>query len=916
MNDTKKITEVKEFDYDAWSKETNSLFSKSTEEEEKELAADKLYLQNLRSRISENIKKDSEKNKRNESVDNTSKSLNQEKKRIAREKLSNNKNEFESLKSKDKERKRKKREEQFKQTEEKLQDMSMKTKKIDKVSQDAEKELLRMKELAKRLLSRSLQNEDGFKETLDFIEASEKERKEEEKKQKAELKAGDTHWTEEERNKWPANEPQDSSKGFTSAFSVLKVANMGKNELDTLKGSITNNVNNIKKDIPKKDPEPNTSLPKKGPCKDTTKAAKKDNHIVIQPLKDDSVNVNSLNVSKHPTEAQIVSPQKSTLMKDEKREYSKLSTIEPSPTETKKVTASSVLNESEMDAKSKLEPRQKIVQLTAKSGLKQDNIATLKMKSSEKESLVKENMAEVSNLTNKKPTLQETKSKKTQENDAAQKTPVSTSSEVKPTKKNETPLITKPLATKKLGNDDNSVSNGTFTQKTMEKSVGKKKSIESEPMKPKKVHSPNKEVEKPKTVIKFKDGNISEIIKAEPNTDMTSSKLKNLNNPPKSTESSKLKAPGNRSIAAKDNENKNNEIKFEKDKSIPNPSQPTTEEQSKTKDAAPILLHSSDKLDNQKPPINSNPPKPVSETVQNHQLEKDNTITIKKDSEDINSMINVNNGSNALSNVIKVKPTELSDDAQKNNHLKPQRNKCLIKPDSEPSKSKEGVNVSKASQNDMENIELIRSHKESKDNIGKILKNGSEGETISEKPQRDRSEKPVQIPKASNGIHNEKSDTKQSKNTVVENSKTVSSDKIAKVHSVNPTSFIPKKNEVDAIKLGSPSLMRKAKSEKNYQISKVPTEIVMLPSKKAILNSKEAEKNIQMENYAITRVPTQKFVFNKHTSQDKGTNGETGSNQSEVKASVVISVTRPPPPKSKPPPPPPSFKPPPPPPLF
>jgi len=126
----------------------------------------------------------------------------------------------------------------------------------------------------------------------------------------------------------------------------------------------------------------------------------------------------------------------------------------------------------------------------------------------------------------------------------------------------------------------------------------------------------------------------------------------------------------------------------------------------------------------------------------------------------------------------------------------------------------------------------------------------------------------------------------------------------AVVHSVNSVSFIPKTNEVEAIKIGSPSALRKLNAERkqasaeNYQISKVATEIITLPSNKK-------SESLTIENYSIARVPTETFIIQKGSVQ-----GKTG-----VEISQTAKVTRPPPPRSKPPPPP-SFKPPPPPPLF
>ena len=138
-------------------------------------------------------------------------------------------------------------------------------------------------------------------------------------------------------------------------------------------------------------------------------------------------------------------------------------------------------------------------------------------------------------------------------------------------------------------------------------------------------------------------------------------------------------------------------------------------------------------------------------------------------------------------------------------------------------------------------------------------------------------------------------------------------DKPAVVYSVNPTTFIPKNKELDAIKLGSPSALRKLKSNQkvdstgNYKISKVPTEIIILPNRQSILEQQESAKKIKTENYVITKVPTEKIVIesgkpSRHVSENQET-------------SIQIQVSRPPPPKFKPPPPP-MFKPPPPPPMI
>ena len=233
------------FDYEAWSAKINTLFSDVNAEESKVLAQDQAYLAALKQKINENIKIDLEKNKKNEIISkpplvvkpkpNSPKIKDKNGKKV---------DDYESLKNKDKERKRKKKEEKFKQAEEKMKDMSLKTIKIDKIATEAEQEIMRMKEMAKKMVLKSRTNERDFDEI--FTSLVELDTKHEENKPIAKNNLEeDEHWTEQEKNKWPA---QTKTPGFSNALSMLKVAAHGQTELvETLKG----NISNAQKNIPK-----------------------------------------------------------------------------------------------------------------------------------------------------------------------------------------------------------------------------------------------------------------------------------------------------------------------------------------------------------------------------------------------------------------------------------------------------------------------------------------------------------------------------------------------------------------------------------------------------------------------------------------------------------------------------------------
>ena len=266
MEEIEKVENVasEPFDYEAWSAKINTLFSDVNAEESKVLAQDQAYLTALKQKINENIKIDLEKNKKNEIISRPPLVVKPKPNSpTMKDKNGKKVDDYEFLKNKDKERKRKKKEEKFKQAEEKMKDMSLKTIKIDKIASEAEREIMRMKEMAKKMVLKSRTNERDFDEI--FTSLVELDTKHEQNKPIArDNLEEDEHWTEQEKNKWPA---QTKTPGFSNALSMLKVAAHGQTELvETLKG----NISNAQKNIPKPRPSQQKEKPKE-PIQDLTK---------------------------------------------------------------------------------------------------------------------------------------------------------------------------------------------------------------------------------------------------------------------------------------------------------------------------------------------------------------------------------------------------------------------------------------------------------------------------------------------------------------------------------------------------------------------------------------------------------------------------------------------------------------------
>ena len=223
-SDTNSLAPTIPFDYENWNTEVNKLFKYSEDDEQAIFEKERFYMEDLKKKIDEKIKKEILNVQRNEvkklqvkdnvPIPKTSKSS------------SANADEFLILKMKEKDRKRKKKEEKFKDTEEKIKDMAQKTLKIERISVDTEKELKQMKERSRAMVLKSRLKEQEFQDIFKSIEEEEKENRKSKRKGDSMLKFNDDpHWTEEESNKWPA---QAANLGVSNALSMMKVAAQGK----------------------------------------------------------------------------------------------------------------------------------------------------------------------------------------------------------------------------------------------------------------------------------------------------------------------------------------------------------------------------------------------------------------------------------------------------------------------------------------------------------------------------------------------------------------------------------------------------------------------------------------------------------------------------------------------------------------
>jgi len=190
-------------------------------------AADELYLKNLRQKIQVSVEKVNKENKNKEKA----KDKRTDKNEIQSNPAPSNVDDFALLKLKEKERKKKKQDAKFQQkvvdNADKMKEMSIKTKKIEKISLESEEELQKIRDMAKKLIAKSEAKENEFNEiflNLDNLEninvegdkkKGKKGRKKVESTQKSILE-NEVHWTEEENNKW-----QTQDKGVSKVTNVL-----------------------------------------------------------------------------------------------------------------------------------------------------------------------------------------------------------------------------------------------------------------------------------------------------------------------------------------------------------------------------------------------------------------------------------------------------------------------------------------------------------------------------------------------------------------------------------------------------------------------------------------------------------------------------------------------------------------------
>ena len=209
----------------------DKVFSNKKEEPLKKSPSDEKYLNSLKEKIKTNIEKN-KKNFKDQEVKVPVKPKIQEP-----VKPKNSPDEFTQLKLKDKERKRRKQDAIFQQkleeSKSKVVDMSIKSQKLEKISEDSEREIQKIKDMAKKLVLRSANNESDFNEiftNLDNLEnvirdtgkKSKKARKKEAVPEKS-VHEVEVHWTEEDSNKWTTDKKAEVAR-VTSLLSALKTA--------------------------------------------------------------------------------------------------------------------------------------------------------------------------------------------------------------------------------------------------------------------------------------------------------------------------------------------------------------------------------------------------------------------------------------------------------------------------------------------------------------------------------------------------------------------------------------------------------------------------------------------------------------------------------------------------------------------
>jgi len=225
INNTGIQKNIKPFNFEVWKSEMDAMFEQPGDPLEKK-ASDELYLKNLRQKIQVSVEKVNKENKNKDKA----KDRRVEKTDVNKSPPPSKVDDFGILKLKEKERKKKKQDVKFQQkvvdNADKMKEMSIKTKKIEKISLESQEEIQKIRDMAKKLIAKSEAKENEFNEiflNLDNLDnfAIESEKKRGKKgKNKIETVQPSTedevHWTEVENNKWVSHE-----KGVSKVTNVL-----------------------------------------------------------------------------------------------------------------------------------------------------------------------------------------------------------------------------------------------------------------------------------------------------------------------------------------------------------------------------------------------------------------------------------------------------------------------------------------------------------------------------------------------------------------------------------------------------------------------------------------------------------------------------------------------------------------------
>merc|ERR1711892_1407784 len=251
INNTGIQKNIKPFNFEVWKSEMDAMFEQPGDPLEKK-ASDELYLKNLRQKIQVSVEKLNKENKNKDKA----KDRRVEKTDVNKSPPPKRVDDFAILKLKEKERKKKKQEVKFQQkvvdNEDKMKEMSIKSKKIEKISLESQEEIQKIREMAKKLVAKSEAKENEFNEiflNLDNLENistesdKKKGRKGKKKTEKVQtsILSNEVHWTEEENNKW-ASDKKEVSKVTNVLAALRAAAENGQSKLvaESLKETISN----------------------------------------------------------------------------------------------------------------------------------------------------------------------------------------------------------------------------------------------------------------------------------------------------------------------------------------------------------------------------------------------------------------------------------------------------------------------------------------------------------------------------------------------------------------------------------------------------------------------------------------------------------------------------------------------------